>query len=383
MTKLDYLQYEPWPQPSNLLKHLERSALITQTVIDKLSKGQETVVLSPNLNPPHWEFGHLVWFQEFWVHRHGLESNPSLLVDADALFNSSRIHHDDRWHAPLPSIDTLKQYFFDVTQRTYAILRSGSLSAAQFYFVQLALFHQDMHNEAFAYTWQHLAYSWPIQTQAEMSFSQKGHLESAYIEMPASQIQLGSAPRSGFIFDNEKWGRDVTVSRFSISSHAVNNREYLEFLEGQPTKGLNPTVGPPVHWKKEGGQWYERSFDQWLKIDLHAPVRHVSAQDAERYCLWRGLRLPTETELTRLMLAAPKNWIHSNLWEWTSSVFMPFEGFCSDPYQDYSSPWFDGEHRVLKGWSLHTPSYLRRPQFRNFYLPTRSDPFCGFRTCLL
>ena len=382
MTKPDFLQYDPWPSAQSLLKALESSALITRTVISNLSKGQETVSISSNLNPPHWEFGHLIWFQEFWVHRHGAPSNPSFLPHADALFNSSGIVHDDRWQVQLPSIDILLNYFSDVTERSYAILRSGSLTPEQAYFLQLAIFHQDMHNEAFAYTWQHLAYAWPVDREPEVALLQTDSLEPTYIDMPASQLQLGSAPHSGFIFDNEKWQHEVAVPHFSVSSDAVNNGQYLEFLEAHRDSGMGSLVSPPLHWKQEGSRWYERSFHQWLAMDLQAPVRHISAQDAERYCLWRGLRLPNEHELTALMLSSPIYWRHSGLWEWTSSIFMPFAGFSPDPYQDYSSPWFDGSYRVLKGWSSYTPEYLRRPQFRNFYLPSRSDHFCGFRTCL-
>jgi len=382
MMKPNFLQCDPWPSAQKLQKALEHSALIARTVISNLGKGQETVSISSNLNPPHWEFGHLIWFQEFWVHRHGLQSNPSLLPDADALFNSSGIVHSDRWQVPLPSLDILQNYFSEVTERSCALLRSESLTPEQTYFIQLSLYHQDMHNEAFAYTWQYLGYVWPIETDSEIPLLNSTDLEPAYIEMPTSQIQLGSAPHSGFIFDNEKWQHEVTVPRFSISSHAVNNGQYLEFLEAHRDTSSGSLLSLPLHWKQEGGKWYERSFHQWLIMDLQAPVRHISAQDAQRYCLWRGLRLPTEEELTALMLSSTVNWRHSGLWEWTSSVFLPFAGFSSDPYQDYSAPWFDGSYRVLKGWSSYTPEYLRRPQFRNFYLPSRSDPFCGFRTCL-
>lgn len=382
MTKFDHLQYEPWPQPIHLLKDLERSAQITHLVMSNLDQGLEMVPLSPNLNPPYWEFGHLVWFHEFWVHRQGLASNPSLLPNADALFNSSEILHDDRWQITLPPIDILMKYFIEITGKSINILRLGSLTPEQAYFMQLALFHQDMHNEAFAYMWQHLAYQCPVSGESDDTIMQIECKEPSYIEMPTRQIKLGSELYSGFIFDNEKWLHEVTVNQFSISSHAVNNGQYLEFLESQREANPVTVVQFPLHWKKEGGQWYERFFDQWLIMNMQAPVRHISALNAERYCHWRGVRLPTENELTAAMLQLPMNWHHSRLWEWTSSVFTPFPGFTPDPYKDYSAPWFDGNHRVLKGWSPYTPKYLRRPQFRNFYLPTRSDPFCSFRTCL-
>ena len=56
----------------------------------------------------------------------------------------------------------LMNYFVDVMERTFLILRSESISSEQNYFIQLALYHQDMHNEAFAYMWQSLSYEWPL-----------------------------------------------------------------------------------------------------------------------------------------------------------------------------------------------------------------------------
>jgi len=107
MSQSDFHHYGPWPSSKSLLKDLERSAQVTQTIISQLRPGQERVALLPNLNPPNWEFGHLIWFHEFWVHRKGSVSEPSLFADADTLFNSSEIVHDDRWQVSLPSIDEL------------------------------------------------------------------------------------------------------------------------------------------------------------------------------------------------------------------------------------------------------------------------------------
>jgi ergothioneine biosynthesis protein EgtB len=378
----DHLCYEPLPSPSNLLKDLERSAHVTQTIISKLGHGQEKVVLSPRLNPPHWEFGHLIWFHEFWVHRHGLVSNPSFLTQSDSLFNSSEITHEDRWQVQMPTIDILMNYFSDVMERTFTILRSGSLSSEQAYFIQLALHHEGMHHEAFAYMWQSLAYTWPLEQSLSSIEDQQHDFESRYINISQSTYQLGSAPNTGFIFDNEKWQHEVLVPDFSISRRTVTNGEYLAFLRTLSNTGISFIEHQPAYWKKEGDVLFERFFDQWRDLDLNAPVRHISAHNAEQYCLWRGVRLPTENELSVFMVSANEQWQSSGLWEWTSTTFMPFEGFSPDPYQDYSAPWFDGKHRVLKGWSMFTPDFLRRSQFRNFYLPSRNDLFCGFRTCL-
>jgi EgtB-related family protein len=324
----------------------------------------------------------LIWFHEFWVHRHGLVSNTSFLTQSDSLFNSSEITHEDRWQVQMPTIDILMNYFSDVMERTFTILRSGSLSSEQAYFIQLALHHEGMHHEAFAYMWQSLAYTWPLEQSLSSIEDQQHDFESRYINISQSTYQLGSAPNTGFIFDNEKWQHEVLVPDFSISRRTVTNGEYLAFLRTLSNTGISFIEHQPAYWKKEGDVLFERFFDQWRDLDLNAPVRHISAHNAEQYCLWRGVRLPTENELSVFMVSANEQWQSSGLWEWTSTTFMPFEGFSPDPYQDYSAPWFDGKHRVLKGWSMFTPDFLRRSQFRNFYLPSRNDLFCGFRTCL-
>ena len=97
MKKPDYLSYSPWPSSSSLSRRLERSFNVTKTIIDALLPGQQAVARLPGLNPPYWEFGHLTWFHEFWVHRWVNPANPSFIKQADALFNSSVIAHADRY----------------------------------------------------------------------------------------------------------------------------------------------------------------------------------------------------------------------------------------------------------------------------------------------
>ena len=376
----DHLLYEPYSDAAHLDGWLVSTNSLTGSILEKMRPGDESVPINANLNPPHWEFGHLTWFHEFWVHRLGQTYIPSLLRDADYLFNSSEIAHQDRWSIPIPSLDTLLDYNSRVMQKTRELL-AKSIDAEKAYFIQLSIFHQDMHNEAFAYMWQTLGYPAPFQpfSQAKLASNQP----SSFIHFPETNRMVGSKPKSGFIFDNEKWAHSITLPAFSIAEQAVSNADYLEFIESPSNQAdLNP-VTVPMHWKKEGGAWYQRYFDAWQSFSEYEPVRHISYQDAKRYCDWRQLRLPTEHELSLLMAQKQDDWQPSHLWEWTSSPFAPFPGFSSDPYADYSQPWFDDNYQVLKGWSMYTPERLRRSTFRNFYAPHRKDHFCGFRTCLL
>jgi hypothetical protein len=85
----DHLLYEPYPNAALLDGWLVSTNSLTRSILEKMRPGDESVPINANLNPPHWEFGHLTWFHEFWVHRGGQVSSPSLLRDADYLFNSS------------------------------------------------------------------------------------------------------------------------------------------------------------------------------------------------------------------------------------------------------------------------------------------------------
>jgi iron(II)-dependent oxidoreductase len=67
------------------------------------------------------------------------------------------------------------------------------------------------------------------------------------------------------------------------------------------------------------------------------------------------------------------------VWEWTSSVFAPYGGFVSFPYEGYSKAHFDGKCRVLKGGSWATRGPLLRCAFRNFYPADYRQGFLGFR----
>lgn len=375
----DHLLYDSVSNAEQLADWLRGTNTLTRSILKNLEPGQDVVPKDEVLNPPFWEFGHLTWFHEFWVHRHGQSLNPSLISNSDYLFNSSDVAHIDRWSLEMPTLTTLLDYNAQVFEKTQQMLTTA-IDAATAYFVKLSIFHQDMHNEAFAYMWQTLGYKEPF---SGFSRSAPTHQVSKYIKFPQSSIQIGSESRKGFIFDNEKWAHTVTVPAFSISNIAVSNFEYLEFIESDANRsGLNP-VTLPNHLKQEGSVWYQRFFDQWQALIIDQPVQHINFYDAQRYCEWRGLRLPNEHELTMLLSQTQEQWQASDLWEWTSSPFMPFSGFSPDPYLDYSKPWFDGNYQVLKGWSPFTPERMRRVAFRNFYAPNRDDHFCGFRTCLL
>jgi EgtB-related family protein len=106
-------------------------------------------------------------------------------------------------------------------------------------------------------------------------------------------------------------------------------------------------------------------------------VLHVNRFEAEACATWMGRRLPTSAQWVRATARPDFRW--GMAWEWLRDPFAPYPGFAPDPYQDYSQPWFY-THGELRGGGPVTDPALKRPGFRNFYLPERRDPFVGFRT---
>ena len=68
-----------------------------------------------------------------------------------------------------------------------------------------------------------------------------------------------------------------------------------------------------------------------------------------------------------------------DVWEWTSSDFLPYPGFVAFPYREYSEVFFGKGYRVLRGGSWATDARVANVRFRNWDLPQRRQIFAGVR----
>ncbi len=339
------------------------------------------VPMRPELNPPLWELGHVGWFQEWWLRRNpdrdlGLAGNPDaprdppLMPGADALFDSTHVPHDSRWTLPLPGTASLLDYLDAVLADTCERLARSEATHDALYFARLALFHEDMHNEAAVY----MAQGLDIPIPAALA---DGSADRPTLATPRGEAVVGAClwrtgtEAPGFRFDNELADHAVPLDAFRIDTIPVSWRAYLAFVTdtGMP---LPPFV------RAEDGAWQQRRFGLWGALDLDTPAVHVSWHDAQAFCAWAGRRLPTEFEWECAAHTVP-GFAWGEVWEWTASPFEPYPGFTPHPYRDYSAPWF-GTRRVLRGASRPTAAEMAHPRYRNFFTPDRRDIHAGFRT---
>lgn len=416
-----------------LMDWLQDARARTLELVAGLSSEQLIGPKIDTVNPLRWEIGHVAYFHELWTHRH-LDDQCSYLANADALYDSINIAHNDRWDLPLCSLADTLEYMQQVLDSELIRLQQTEISAQAHYLMRYAVFHEDMHTEAFTYSRQTLRYPRPaFAIAAEPVSSQAGALD-ADVAIPGATYTLGADPDSGFCFDNEKWGHAVEIAPFHIARAAVTNQQFADFVaaEGYSRQEYWDDAGwqwlqerqlsAPVYWRKtaENG-WEVRVFDSWQALRPHAAVINVSWYEAMAWCKWAGRRLPTEAEweyaasgsdkhtypwgetfpttehanldgsamATVDVAAFPKGdsvfgcrQMLGNVWEWTADTFNPYPDFKADMYQDYSQPLF-GQTRVLRGGSWATRGRMLRNTWRNYYGPDRNDVYAGFRTCSL
>lgn len=238
--------------------------------------------------------------------------------------------------------------------------------------------------------------------------------ENDLVDIPAGTVTLGADPNvAEFGWDNEFAEQRIAVNAFAVQRYPVTNADYLEFVK---------SGGPaPPFWVERDGEWHLLGAFEELPLPLSWPV-YATHDHARAYTAWKGLRLMTEPEYHRAAYGSADGrerahpWgdqapapVHGNFnferfdpepvdahpagasaweifdlvgngWEWTQSVFAPFDGF--EPmasYPQYSADFFDGKHYVLKGASPVTAGELIRRSFRNWFYAGYPYTYAKFR----
>jgi len=271
-----------WQTAGYLISALEDSRARTLELIGDLDAERLTVPLLPIINPIVWEIGHVGWFQEKWVLRH-LRGEAPMVENADALWDSAAVAHDNRWSLPLLSMDDTLAFLRRLQERVVDRLQSGPLTEDEAYFCWLVIMHEDMHGEALTYTRQTLGYPPPrLQTEAPgvVEPSPKGDVQFA-----GGAYMLGARPGRRFVFDNEKWRHPVDVKPFAMARSSVTEGQFAEFVTDGGYRRRELWTDPgwewrgraqaphPVYWVRDGRGWCVRRFDRHDKF-LHRRQLH-------------------------------------------------------------------------------------------------------------
>ncbi|XP_077775367.1 inactive C-alpha-formylglycine-generating enzyme 2 isoform X2 [Podarcis muralis] len=140
--------------------------------------------------------------------------------------------------------------------------------------------------------------------------------DDSVVRLSGGVFQIGA----GFLDGKEGDGAFKKVKPFLMDKYPVTNKDFREFVRDQKYKTEAEQYGwsfvfedfVPEELKKkvtrklESAPWWlpiEKAFwrqpagpGSGIKERLDFPVLHVSWNDAQAFCAWRGKRLPTEEE---------------------------------------------------------------------------------------
>jgi formylglycine-generating enzyme required for sulfatase activity len=215
----------------------------------------------------------------------------------------------------------------------------------------------------------------------------------------------------GFAFDNERPQHRSIVGPFEMASRLVTSGEYLRFIDDGAYQRPELWLADgwcavqehgwtaPLYWERGAGIWNRFSLHGLERLNLEAPVSHISFYEADAYARWAQARLPTEHEWEAVARTRPLegNFVESGLldpaiatassiqlfgdaWEWTASAYTPYPRFrpLSGPLGEYNGKFMSGQ-MVLRGGSCLSPRDHIRPTYRNFFPPTARWQMSGLR----
>ena len=375
---------------------------VRQNTLDLLAEIDESLFFSqahPDFSPIGWHFGHIAFTEAYWILEQ-LASLPPSFRQYHRLFAADGLPKKEREN--LPAIALIKEYLEETRNRVLKYLDSAPIERERLW--RWLIQHEIQHCETITFLWQ-----LHRQRHNQNSLFKFDRLSSSdsndltfdeMVRIEAGEFIMGSDAVEAQ--DNERPAHKIHLNSYWIDRFPVTCKQYRQFMAAGGYQKRQ-------YWSSGGWQWLqENPISQplyWVDStdwDDH-PVYGVGYYEAEAYAKFSNKRLPTEAEWSKSAWGAKKcnynrlighttpvnayadasNYgcrdMLGNVWEWTSSWFDGYSGFCSYPYPGYSEVYFDGKHKVLKGGSWATGSYGLRMSFRNWYHPHVRQILAGFR----
>jgi iron(II)-dependent oxidoreductase len=409
-----------------------RTLALVEPLSDDDLHRQHDVLMSPIM----WDLGHIAHFEELWLLRN-LEG-PVEFGEMPGIYNPFEHPRRVRGALELPSLDQVKAIMDEIRVRVLSRLASARLDSSDpllrdGYVYAMVLQHEYQHNETFLQTLQ-LKQGTPYRAPRVYEPPRRRTTsDGSMVRFGGGVIQLGTADRS-VAYDNERPQHERDVAPFAIDVYPVTNGDFLQFMRdgGYAREDLwsadgwqwnrEADVNAPKYWMRDGDDWCTRVMDRVASVEPELAVCHVCYHEADAFARWAGKRLPTEAEwelaagwneqsgrmqrypwgddpatperanLDQLSFGvAPLGAYSANksplgcygmigdVWEWTSSDFLPYPGYQTFPYPEYSEVFFGNEYKILRGGSWATRPGVIRNSFRNWDYPIRRQIFSGFR----
>ncbi|WP_254405896.1 ergothioneine biosynthesis protein EgtB [Streptomyces sp. AC627_RSS907] len=416
---------------ATLVTARDRTTLLTSCV-----EGPDlTAQVSPLMSPLVWDLAHIGNQEEQWLLR-AVGGQEAIRPEIDSLYDAFEHPRAERPKLPLLSPAEARRYAADVRGRALDVLEATAfhgtrLTEAGFAFGMIAQ-HEQQHDETMLIT--HQLRKGPQALTAPDPDPVPLFAGPAEVLVPGGPFTMGTSTEP-WALDNERPAHRRDVAPFFIDTTPVTNGAYQAFIEDggyDDPRWWAPrgwehirrhAITAPLFWRRDGGQWLRRRFGVTEVVPAREPVVHVCWYEADAYARWAGRRLPTEAEWEKAARYDPAGdrstrypWgdadpapEHANLgqrhlrpapagsypagesplgvrqligdvWEWTSSDFLPYPGFRAFPYKEYSEVFFGPDHKVLRGGSFAVDPVACRGTFRNWDYPIRRQIFSGFRT---
>ena len=406
-------------------------ALVASLSADDLHRQHDEL-----MSPIAWDLGHIAHFEDLWLVRN-LEG-PVEFGEMPGIYNPFEQPRRVRGQLELPSLDEIKALMDEIRDRVLARLAAVDLAGddpllREGYVYAMVRQHEYQHNETILQTLQ-LKQGRPYQAPRVYGVPRRrSSPDGSMATFGGGRVQLGTNDRRS-AYDNERPMHERDLAPFAIDVYPVSNGDYLQFIrDGGYTRETvwsvegwawkqSAGVEAPKYWLRDGNDWCVRVMDEINTVDPDRAVCHVCYHEAEAFARWAGKRLPTEAEwevaaawdaaeqrarlfpwgdepatperanLDQLSFGvAPIGAYVANrsplgcygmigdVWEWTSSDFLPYPDFEVFPYREYSEVFFGNEYKVLRGGSWATRPGAIRTSFRNWDYPIRRQIFSGFR----